>query len=509
MRGFLQRHPALSLRMANNIKRSRARLSSDDVETFFDNFEATVEGIPPENVFNYDETNLTNDQGTKKALFRRGTKYAERVMDATKSSISVEFCASAKGVLLPPYVIYQGKNCYPEWCEDGIDGSVYNSSKSGWFDMCSFTDWFEKIFLPHARRLEGKKLLIGDNVSSHISNRVLELCAANNIEFVFLPANSTDKLQPLDVGFFGPMKRKWREFLRMKKADDPDFNGVNKVKFPSHLKHLVGLLKPDDLMPAAFEKCGLVPLNPQKVLERLPTVQNTKDMCTDLDQVVLQRLEANRYGKGVKAGRPKGKKIPAGKSHTPGKRSLSVPEDEIDDPPTPEDKEAAADAVEPEKELDELPSPSRYTKDRSCSPQPGCSWYPDPPRPQLENMSKQKKQKHLASAPATLKSVYEGQWFLAIVSKNQVNVTEGYTKLEYMKIKGMNMFVWDKDDVLDTRNQDIIMTNVQPIPMNNRGYLGLNKADYAKIIKKMTSKSFMVVLYSFSIIFFNLILHKH
>ena len=54
MRGFLQRHPALSLRMANNIKRSRARLSSDDVETFFDNFEATVEGIPPENVFNYD-----------------------------------------------------------------------------------------------------------------------------------------------------------------------------------------------------------------------------------------------------------------------------------------------------------------------------------------------------------------------------------------------------------------------------------------------------------------------
>ena len=139
MRGFLQRHPALSLRMANNIKRSRARLSSDDVETFFDNFEATVEGIPPENVFNYDETNLTNDQGTKKALFRRGTKYAERVMDATKSSISVEFCASAKGVLLPPYVIYQGKNCYPEWCEDGIDGSVYNSSKSGWVDMCSFT----------------------------------------------------------------------------------------------------------------------------------------------------------------------------------------------------------------------------------------------------------------------------------------------------------------------------------------------------------------------------------
>ena len=69
MKGFVKRNPQLSLRMANNIKRSRAKLSPTDVETFFRNFEATVQGIPPENVFNYDETNLTNDPGSKKALF--------------------------------------------------------------------------------------------------------------------------------------------------------------------------------------------------------------------------------------------------------------------------------------------------------------------------------------------------------------------------------------------------------------------------------------------------------
>ena len=146
MKGFVKRNPQLSLRMANNIKRSRAKLSPTDVETFFRNFEATVQGIPPENVFNYDETNLTNDPGLKKALFRRGVKYAERVMDGTKTSVSVEFCASATGVLLPPYVVYQGKNVYPEWCEGGIEGSCFNSSSSGWFDQDSFKDWFEKLF---------------------------------------------------------------------------------------------------------------------------------------------------------------------------------------------------------------------------------------------------------------------------------------------------------------------------------------------------------------------------
>ena len=49
-------------------------------------------------------------------LFRKGMKYAEKVMDGTKASVSVMFCASATGQLVPPYVVYQGANVYPDWC---------------------------------------------------------------------------------------------------------------------------------------------------------------------------------------------------------------------------------------------------------------------------------------------------------------------------------------------------------------------------------------------------------
>jgi hypothetical protein len=33
--------------------------------------EKELEGVPPENIWNYDETNLMDDPGAKKAIFKR------------------------------------------------------------------------------------------------------------------------------------------------------------------------------------------------------------------------------------------------------------------------------------------------------------------------------------------------------------------------------------------------------------------------------------------------------
>jgi hypothetical protein len=114
--------------------------------------------------------------GAQKAIFRRGCKYAEQVGDHSKTCISIMFCASQRGLLLPPYVVYKGHNVYDSWCQRGPKGAVYTSSPSGWFDMYIFGDWFRKIFLPAVRRLPGKKLLIGDNLASHISLDVIQIC---------------------------------------------------------------------------------------------------------------------------------------------------------------------------------------------------------------------------------------------------------------------------------------------------------------------------------------------
>ena len=217
------------------------------------------------------------------------------VKDSAKTCISVMFCGSASGEVLPPYVVYKGQNVYPSWTEGGIKGSVYSATKSGWFDMFTFEDWYFKIFLKTVKNRPGKKLLIGDNLGSHISPTVIKSCRENNIEFTCLPANATDKMQPLDVGIFGPMKSAWRKKLHEARDKDPSARLLNKHVFPRMLKELIEVLDMKKHLPAAFEKCGLAPFNPTKVLERIPSKENSRALNSSMDEVLLDRLATRRF----------------------------------------------------------------------------------------------------------------------------------------------------------------------------------------------------------------------
>lgn len=262
VKGFLKRHRTLTIRKANFIKRVRAALSHSDVNDFFVRFEQVVKDIDPDCIYNYDETNLQDNAGERKAIFRRGVKYAELIRDSTKSAITVMFAGTASGRLLPPYVIYKGLNFYPSWGQGGPKGTVYTVTKNGWIDMHSFEDWFVKVVLPDAQKRPGKKLLIGDNHSSHINHHVIDLCKQNQIEFVCLPPNATDKMQPLDVGFFHQMKVIWRDTLTKITDEDPTAKVLRKTEFPKLLKDLVGKLNPGQHLPKEqkFTYCTAVPV---------------------------------------------------------------------------------------------------------------------------------------------------------------------------------------------------------------------------------------------------------
>lgn len=105
-------------------------------------------------------------------------------MGHSKTPISLMFCGSASGSLLP---VYKGENLWSTWTEGGPPNARYNRTSHGWFDELTFTDWFKSTFLPFAKQLEGRKLLLGDNLASHFSMKVIKLCEENNIGFVFLP----------------------------------------------------------------------------------------------------------------------------------------------------------------------------------------------------------------------------------------------------------------------------------------------------------------------------------
>lgn len=131
-KSFLKRHNNLTSRVSTNIKKVRAELSANDIENYIGNLQPVVKDIPPTHIFNYDETNLSDDPGNKKVICKRGSKYVENICNHSKSAVSLMFSGSAAGTLLPVYVVYKAENMWSTWTENGPEGTRYNRTKSGW-----------------------------------------------------------------------------------------------------------------------------------------------------------------------------------------------------------------------------------------------------------------------------------------------------------------------------------------------------------------------------------------
>lgn len=51
--------------------------------------------------------------------------------------------------------------------------------------MALFEDWYFEVVLPYFNSIgPQKKIMIGDNLASHISEAVIKSCTENNIQFV-------------------------------------------------------------------------------------------------------------------------------------------------------------------------------------------------------------------------------------------------------------------------------------------------------------------------------------
>lgn len=314
---FLQRHKeTLSKRLSQTIKESRAEVCPETINNYFDHLSESLQNVTPEAVVNYDETNFTDDPGRVKVLVRRSSKRAEKVMDTSKAATSVMFSCSASGNMLPVYIVYKADHLWSTWTENGPNGARYNRTRSGWFDTNTFEDWFFSIILPYLRSLPpGPKVLLGDNLASHISAKVISQCANDNIRFILLPPNSTHLTQPLDVSVFRPIKTAWRKTLQEWKKHNK--GTVRKDVFPRLLNQTLnrGSLSNEQNIKSGFEATGLLPLNRQKVLSKLPKTNSQKlQEETGIVESLREVFERSRFKAPTSVGRKKKLSVEAGKS---------------------------------------------------------------------------------------------------------------------------------------------------------------------------------------------------
>ena len=74
LESFLNHCDTIRIRMCQNISRKRASVSRVLITCYFNNLQDTLKEIPPENIVNYDETNLSDDPGRKKVVVKRGIR---------------------------------------------------------------------------------------------------------------------------------------------------------------------------------------------------------------------------------------------------------------------------------------------------------------------------------------------------------------------------------------------------------------------------------------------------
>ncbi|KAK8761078.1 hypothetical protein V5799_027655 [Amblyomma americanum] len=320
----MKRHKdILSERVSKNITYARASTDAEVIDTFFGHLEKELAGIPGENIWNYDETNVQDDPGSQKVITRRGAKYPEKIQNASRACTSIMACGSAAGELAPLYVNYKAEKLWSTWTENGPKGARYNRTKSGWFDHQVFEDWFMSLMLPILKKQDGPKALIGDNLSSHISLEVLRLCEENNVKFIAFPPNAIHLLQPLDVAVFRSLKIIWRSLLAEWKESTSGSRctSVPKDELPGLLKKMAIKLQENikTNLKSGFRKTGIFPLDKTEGLQRLPKSvleESLKSMTDVVGDVFLEELNKKRKEVTGKRATKRRKmlNVPAGKS---------------------------------------------------------------------------------------------------------------------------------------------------------------------------------------------------
>ena len=159
-------------------------------------------------------------------------------------------------------------------------GTKFNRTKSGWFDEGTLECFFNDILLPRIKKQEGAHAMIGENLSSHISESVVRKCERRNVKFICLPPNSTHLTQPLDLAYFKPLKTSWCSILNdfQKTKFDQNESAIPKDIFPLLLSQLVKALEEGNdkaNLIKGFKKCGIAPIDVTPLLARIPGPENS------------------------------------------------------------------------------------------------------------------------------------------------------------------------------------------------------------------------------------------
>lgn len=207
--GFKKRH-GLAIRSPEATSFGRATaFNKPVVNHFFENLSEVMDRhkFSPSNIYNVDETGCTTVQKPQNVVSSRGKKQVGALTSGERGElVTVVYAVSAAGNVVPPLFIFPRVNYREHFVHGGPPDCIGRATRSGWINEEVFAEFLEHL-VQHTRcSVDHKILLILDNHDTHISLRAIDVARENGIVLLTLPPHTSHKLQPLDVGVYGPFK---------------------------------------------------------------------------------------------------------------------------------------------------------------------------------------------------------------------------------------------------------------------------------------------------------------
>jgi len=173
-----------------------------------------LEEIPPELIINFDQTGLKYVPVGDWTMAKRGSKCVPISGLGDKRQITAVFAGTLSGMFLPPQLIYEGKTkaCLPK--VDFPPGWDITCTANHWANEESMKRYIRKIIVPYVEKTQQDMKLPSSQralciwiISLHSAlMALLHFFESYGIDTVYVPANCTGELQPMDISVNKPVK---------------------------------------------------------------------------------------------------------------------------------------------------------------------------------------------------------------------------------------------------------------------------------------------------------------
>ncbi|XP_056636655.1 uncharacterized protein LOC130445153 [Diorhabda sublineata] len=267
--GFSKRY-GLSIKKPQSVEYARKKsLDPFIINKYFELLKNILDNLglrdKPHLIWNLDESGFCMDPSKTKVVGKRGTAASRTTAGAGRENITVLMAGNAAGHKAPPLIIFKVKNIWNEWVApdgQGFPGTTYAATANGWMESDIFLKYFEKSFLKEigdARPV----LLIYDDHTSHVDERLIECALQNNVTILKLPPHSSHLLQPLDLSVFRSLKSRWdTEVIEWQRHHQGQRIPKN------HFSKLIGKVWMEtnpDIIISGFRKGGIFPYNSEVI----------------------------------------------------------------------------------------------------------------------------------------------------------------------------------------------------------------------------------------------------